>query len=396
MNSRVIAEAIHKILPATEDLRRKIHQEPELANEEVNTSGKILQFLGGSPLVLRPNIGGTGIVADLKSPAGAGNTRTIAFRADMDALPIEERTGLSYQSARKGIMHACGHDFHSAILAGSAAVLCDLQSLLKCNLRFIFQPAEEDNPRGGAVRMIEEAALDNVDAVFGLHVWPDLKTGEIGFCPGPAMAASDRIVLRVYGKSAHAAKPEMGVDSIVISGHILSVIQSVISRKISPLDSSVITFGKIEGGDRYNIIAQETRLYGTLRNTSQQTREMVSGLIEKIASGVAESFGGNAEMEYLKGYPVLVNDPGLSKKAASILRKDLGEGSIRDDLSPTMVSEDFGYYSQKAPCLFMWLGCSHGNIAPQDRIPLHSPFFRGDEGCIETGISAFVSLALGM
>ena len=387
-------ELINKILPRVIELQESIHKDPELSNHEERTRNKVCGFLENLGLNIHKNPNSFGFFADLEiDPHG----ETMAFRADMDALPIQEKNDFSYISKNPGIMHACGHDFHTAILAGTARVLANKKknlTILKRNIRFIFQHAEENSPFGGAREMIENGALRNCTALFGLHLWPSLTTNSIAIRSGTLMGASDRITITIYGKSSHAACPESGIDSIVIAGKIISSIQTIISRKINPLDSAVITLGKIAGGDRYNVIAEKTILEGTIRTLNETTRNFIEKSLKSTVEGIAESFGGQAIIDYSRGYPILRNHEHLALWAADILKASIRECNILQAIQPSLTAEDFSFYAQKVPAVFMWLGCSPNQSPGEERFPLHNSAFCADQECIETGMRAFTKLAL--
>lgn len=386
-----VNESIRQAFEKTKALQESIHMEPELSNAEAETREKVKSFLSDSTVEIKECKNSYGLVCDLVT--GKDRPR-IAFRGDMDALPIHEKTGLPYASQREGVMHACGHDFHTSILAGAAKALSEQRETLEVNLRFLFQPAEEDNPTGGARGMIEEGALSGCSAVFGMHLWPELQTGRVGTRPGPLFAASDRITIRIIGKSSHAAKPEAGIDSIVISGHILTAIQSAISRGISPFDQSVVTIGRIEGGTRYNVLPEETVLYGTVRNTSMEVRAKIRKNLEGIVKNTAEMFGGRGELEYVDGYPVLENDPFLTKSVCDLLRETKETGITLETLpNSSMVSEDFSLFAREVPGVFLLLGCTKPGTQADEVYPLHSPSFKADQDCIKTGLATFAALA---
>lgn len=378
----------------TRDLQEKIHRDPELSNQEKRTREKVHDLLSGTGLKLRESRDSFGLIAELELDPG---WKTLAFRADMDALPIQEKNTFPYSSGNPGVMHACGHDFHTAILTGTAMVLAEQKeqlASLQRNLRFVFQPAEENNPVGGARQMILEGALEDCEAILGLHVWPGLDTGSVAVTAGPVMAASDRFTITILGKSSHAARPEAGIDTIAIAGEMISSLNTIVSRKINPLHPAVITLGKIEGGDRYNILPEKTTIEGTVRNLNEETRKIIEASVKDIATGVAGAFGATATLEYLRGYPVTENDPSLASWAAGILKGTLGKNHVVENALPAMTAEDFGFYAQEVPALFMWLGCSPSHIPQEDRFPLHNSAFSADQDCIVAGMRAFTNLAL--
>ena len=304
-----IRELAHKYGGRVVEWRRRIHRQPELSRQEERTSALAAEVLSGLGLEVRSRVGGHGVVGLLRG--GGGDGRTVALRADMDALPMCEETGLPYASEVDGVMHACGHDTHTAMLLGAACVLSELRDGLRGNVKFIFQPAEELNPTGGAPGMIADGVLEDphVDALFALHVWPGYETGRIVARAGPQMGASDRIYLTVEGKTAHGSAPHQGVDAIVIAAQVVSGLQTLVSRTVAPLDSAVVTIGTIRGGYRYNVIADRVELEGTVRTLAPDTQGALPGLIERTAQGIARALGGDCKVTYVKGYPPTVNDP---------------------------------------------------------------------------------------
>ncbi len=388
----LIKKGIETIYPDVCSLQESIHREPELSNDEHKTREKIKVFLADTKLEIKECNTSTGLICDLKVGEGLP---TIAFRGDMDALSIDEKTDLTYKSMVKNAMHACGHDFHTAILAGAAKALSSISDRLKVNVRFIFQPAEENNPEGGAKRMIDEGALKNCSAIFGLHVWPELETGKIGLKAGPLFAASDRIKITITGKSAHAAKPEAGTDAIVIAGYLIVALQATISRMISPFDEAVVTIGHMEGGIRHNILAEKAELHGTVRNTSPRVRQKLKTQIKNIVEGTAKMFGGNGDLDYSDGFPVLENNRQLFEFVLKELNFSSKIGVKGVELTKSsMVAEDFSFYAKEIPAFFMLLGCSAQGTKEDSAYPLHSPLFKADQKCIRTGLAASMKIAL--
>jgi len=379
-------------LPTARALQEAIHREPELSHKELGTKEKIKSALEDLSLEIHPCGNSHGLLVDLN--VGDGLPR-IAFRADMDALPLDEKANVPFKSQTPGVMHACGHDFHTAILVGTARVLHALRDKLETNVRFIFQPAEEDNPIGGAQGIIEEGGLEGCVAIFGLHLWPELETGEIGLKPGALFAASDRITIIIKGKGSHAAKPEVGVDAIATAGHLLVNLQTLISRSISPLEQAVITVGEIHGGKRYNIIADETVMHGTVRNTSETTRKRLRQKIQAVVENSAGMYGAIGELDYSNGYPVLENNVQLYRFVSEIFsaEKDLPL-TVRNLEHPNMVAEDFAFYARRIPGFFFLLGSSLPGSTESERFTLHSPYFIADQGCIEKGMTLFAKIAL--
>ena len=392
----VLMETLHKtldsILPRIVELRRSIHQEPELSREEHLTAQKVQEVLADFPLNLRTNLYGTGMIADIQVPG----KRRIAFRGDMDALPIHEATGLPYASRIPGVMHACGHDFHTAIITGTAMVLSKLQRELPGPVRFLFQPSEEDNPRGGARGMIDAGALEGVSALFGLHLWPDLPSGCIESRPGPLMAASDHVTLTLRGIGSHAAKPHLGIDAVLTAAHVITGLQSLISRRKNPFEPAVLTFGRIEGGSRYNVVADTVVLDGTCRTFNPEIRDFLEQEIPSLASSVAQGFGASCEGSYERGYPSLHNSEELYQKTHPLLNSpDFSKVlKFRESVEPSMVAEDFAYYAEQVPALFFWLGCRPPEATPKNYPPLHNAHFTPDEKVLRQGIFCNAFLAL--
>lgn len=375
------------------DLRCQIHRNPELSNNERNTAALVASLLSQAGLEVISGVGGNGVLALLR---GKIEGPCVALRADMDALPMEEKTGHPCASAVKGVMHACGHDVHTAMLLGAAFVLSEARNELAGTVKFIFQPAEEANPTGGAPGMISDGVLDNprVDAIYGMHVWPSLKTGIVGTCEGPIMGASDRLFLTVRGKGAHGSEPENGVDAIAIAAQIITALQTVVSRKVSPLEAAVVSIGTIRGGNRYNVIADEVNLEGTVRTINSEIQEKIPLWIEDIANCVARGMGGECEIEYVKGYPPLINNPETTKKAFSALEKTIGKENIVKVQKPALGGEDFAFFSREVPAQFLWLGCRPEGVEKEDMPPLHNNRFLPDENAIPIGIEVLVACAL--
>lgn len=364
--------------------RRFIHMNPELGNREFETANLIASRLLSYGLEVKSGIAKTGVMGLLR---GAEHGLTVGLRADMDALPIQELTDLSYKSLNPGVMHACGHDIHVAIALGTAKVMSALKEKINGNIKFIFQPAEEGAPAGedgGANAMIEEGILENppIRAIFGLHVWPE-NLGQVYFSPGPIMASSDWFQIIIEGKSSHAARPHEGIDAIALSSQVIVSLQSIVSRAVDPTDPVVVTIGKIEGGTKANIIAEKVTIEGTIRTLSETNRKKVPRLIEDVVRGVTHSFGASYVFQYTKGAPPLYNHPDLASILAPTLSRVLGEWNVLD-IKPQMVAEDFSYLSQKIPGFYFFLGVKDPD--KPGMAPLHSPYFSPDERSIILGI----------
>ncbi len=342
-------------------LRRRLHAAPELAYEEFRTSALVGELLECWGYEVATGIGGTGVVGTLRNGAGG---RTIGLRADMDALPITEATGVPYASTIPGVMHACGHDGHTSILLAAARELAQTRAF-SGTLRVIFQPAEENG--GGARKMIADGLFERfpVDAVFGLHNWPGVPAGEFRFIEGPAMASVDMIVITIQGKGGHGARPQQTVDPIVVASSLVLALQTIVSRNVDPLDAAVVTVGSIHGGTVPNIIPDSVELQITVRAFSQTIRELVRERIVVLAESQARSFGASAKVQTPRGYPVLINHAEETRFARDVARRHFGETTV-DTLRPISASEDFAFMLEKRPGAYLFVG--NGPSAD-----LHSP-----------------------
>jgi len=363
--------------------RRDFHCHPEVAFEEARTSAVVREFLESLGLPVR-SAGGTGLVAVLEGNPGG---KTVALRADMDALPVQEEGEKEYRSLNRGVTHACGHDGHMAMLMAAAKVLAGRKNDLNGRVVFLFQPAEE-KPPGGAKRMIEEGALDGVDAVFGLHLWQPFPTGMIGVIKGPMLAQADNFSLIVKGKGGHGAMPHTAVDPILAAAQIIVSSQSIVSRNVDPLKPCVVTFGTINGGTTHNIIPAEVAMAGTVRTFDLAVQALAERRLREIAEETAKAFGASCRVEYTTGYPALVNDAGMVDFVTDVAKRVFGKSCLRP-FDPVMGGEDFAYYLQKVPGAFLFLG------AGDDReFPHHHPAFDIDEKALPLGTLLITSLAL--
>jgi amidohydrolase len=370
--------------------RRFLHMNPELGNREFETSNLIASKLLSFGLEVKTGIAKTGVTGLLR---GAEQGMTIGLRADMDGLPIQELTNLSYRSLNPGVMHACGHDIHVAIALGTARVMSALREKINGNIKFLFQPAEEGSPEGeegGADVMIHEGVLENppIRAILGLHVWPE-NLGQVYFSAGPIMASSDWFKIVIGGKSSHGARPHEGIDAIALSSQVIVSLQSIVSRAVDPTDPAVVTIGKIEGGTKANIIAQKVTIEGTIRTLSETNRKKIPRLIQDVVRGITHSFGGSYDFQYKKGAPPLYNHPDLASILAPTLSRVLGEWNVRG-IKPQMVAEDFSYFSQKIPSFYFFLGVK--DPEKPSIAPLHSPYFNPDEKSIALGMKIMCHL----
>ncbi len=389
--SLLIEEKIQKHISEIIKIRRFLHMNPELGNQEYQTAKLVASKLMSSGLEVKTNVAKTGVVGLLR---GEKQGLTVGYRADMDALPIQEMADVPFKSLNAGVMHACGHDIHMSIALGTAMVLSALKDKIKGNIKFIFQPAEEGSAQEeeGAKLMIKEKVLENpsVGAIFGLHVWPE-NVGEVFFSPGPITANSDWFRMTITGKSSHGARPYEGIDAIVVAAEVIQSLQAVVSRTIDPTDPAVLTIGKIEGGTTSNIIAEEVYLEGTVRTLSDENRKKIPKAIENIVKGITQSFGAEYTLIYREGCPSVYNHPELAAIMRPTLVDVLGAEKVKG-LRPQMIAEDFSYFCQKIPGFYFFLGVK--NPAEETMAPLHSPYFNSDEQSIPLGIKIMCHLLL--
>lgn len=381
-----VAASIRAVLPRVLDQRRDFHRHPELAYEEVRTSGKVVEWCKALGLELVTGLGRTGVVARLK---GSRPGKIIALRADMDALPIQEANTHGFVSTHAGKMHACGHDAHTAMLLGVAAVLAEHRDAIAGEVRFIFQPAEEG--LGGAVPMIEAGALDDVQLVLAQHMGPTHSTGTIAVSQGPAMAATDFFTLKIIGRGGHGAYPHLSVDAIPIAAQVITALQTIVSRGVDPLQAAVVTIGTINGGFRSNVIAPAVEMTGTVRTFDQALRESMPLTMERIVRGIVDAHGARHELDYTLNYPAVINDDEATQLLKASAAAVVGTDRVRV-IPPSMAGEDFAYYAQKVPGCFYWLGCRKPGI--EDAANLHSPDFDLDEDSLEIGMRVMVRAAL--
>ncbi|MGV2103867.1 M20 aminoacylase family protein [Rhizobium sp. 21-4511-3d] len=390
MNARVqtppghdrVEQGIASFLDQFVALRHDLHQYPELAFREHRTSKLIASRLASWGYEVEHGIAGTGIVATLRK--GRGNKK-VAIRADMDALPIEEATGLAYSSSNPGVMHACGHDGHTTILLAAARYLAE-SGRFDGTLRLIFQPAEEIG--AGARKMIAEGLFDRfpVDAVFGLHNWPGVPSGHFGFVANAAMASVDQAVIRIVGKGGHGAEPHRGVDPVLASASLITALQSVVSRNVDPQEMAVVTVGSIHGGSASNVIPESVELKLTMRAYSESVRERLETRIPALARAQTESFGATAEVDYRRGFPALVNHPDETAFAKSVALKAFDRSATEDDFRPRTASEDFAFMLQETPGSYLFVGNG-------DSAPLHSAHYDFNDAIIAPAARYWVQLA---
>lgn len=373
-----------------------LHRNPEPSYQEKETARYVSEALARLPLdSVTTGVGGYGVVALLK---GGKPGPVVALRADMDALNIQEATGIVFESVVPGVMHACGHDAHTAMLLGAAYVLCEMKGELSGTLKFIFQPSEETTPRGGALGMIENGVLKDpdVDAIIGMHVWPAHKTGEIGVQDGIVSAASDHLKIKVTGKSAHASMPHEGSDAIVASAAIISALQSIVSRRVDPRDTAVVTIGTIQGGSRYNVIPEEVCLEGTVRTFRPAVTEKMPRWIGDTAANTAKAFEAAAEISYESGYPSVVNDPAVAKICRKAIVATVGERGLLPIQGVPASGEDFSFFAREVPAAFAWLGCRPEGVEPGDMPPLHNAAFLPDPLALSLGVRYITAAAVSL
>lgn len=385
-----IKEEVKKEFPSLVETRRHLHANPELSFKEFKTASYISGLLEKWGIPHQTGVGGNGIVGMIKGKNP--DKKTIALRADMDALPITELNQAEYKSLNTGVMHACGHDVHTTCLLGAAKILNRQKDEFEGSIKLIFQHAEEKLP-GGALQMIEAGVLKNPKpaSITGQHVFPDLEAGKVGFRSGMYMASSDEINLFIRGKGGHAAMPEKINDTVLAASQIIVALQQVVSRKSDPQLPTVLSFGKIVAGGAYNVIPDEVSVFGTFRTFNEKWRAEAHQIITNTAKSVANAFGCHCDVVIEKGYPFLVNDEKVTQAAREAAIEFLGKENVVE-LKMRMTAEDFASYSQKIPACFYRLGTA--NTKKGINSALHTPTFDVDEKSIETGTGLFAWIAL--
>ena len=402
MHQRLDAAAA-AIEPKMIGWRRDFHQHPELGNQEVRTASIVARHLRALGYDVRENIAVTGIVATLRGGGGPGPV--VALRADMDALPVAEEVELPFASRARAlwdgvevpVMHACGHDCHTAILMAAAEVLAGARRDLRGTITLLFQPAEENLPRGeigGAKRMLAEGAFDDPkpDVVFGLHMISHLPAGSLGYRPGPVHAAMDEFRITVTGRQAHGASPWRGVDAIAIGAQIVSTLQTIQSRQVDVNEPSVLTVGTFHAGSRFNILPGQAVMTGTLRTYSDERRAYFHRRVRELAASVARGMDGSADVHWEpNGYPVTVNDPALTERMVPSLARVAGEGQLLLS-NRSMAGDDFSYFAQRAPGLSFWVGTAPAGADLATLAPNHSPLFKVEESTLILGLRGTLHL----
>jgi len=382
-----IWELAQTVQPFAIEARRHLHRYPELSFQERETAGYVADRLTEMGYAFRSSVGGYGIKAVIGDPLLGP---AIALRADMDALPIAEETGLEFASARPGLMHACGHDVHTAILLGTARALKELEAHIPGSVVLIFQPGEEVNP-GGASQMIKDGVLSNpnVEAIFGLHVAPQHQVGSMTFGAGPRLASPDQFDVKVRGRGGHGAVPHLTIDPVLTACQCITLLQQVVARNVNPFDSAVITVGMINGGVARNVIPDEVTFQGTVRTMNPAVRRLMRGKIESVIRGVCEAAGADYDLTYDEGYPVLVNHPGATLMGQRAAESVLGPANVLD-MPPSMGGEDFAFFLEQVPGTFTRLGCTAPGV--EGAPGLHTSRLMIDEGCIAVGVAYYLSV----
>lgn len=394
MTSPTRTDLIPSLLATAESLapqviawRRHLHQHPELSFEEHATAQYVYETLAALPGLALSRPTPTSVVARLR---GARSGRTIAVRADMDALPIHEENDTPYRSTKPGVMHACGHDGHTSILLGLATVLAGVRDTLAGEVRFIFQHAEELSP-GGAESLVDAGVMDGVDEVIGLHLWSSMPVGHIGLVAGPAMAAPDTFQCTITGRGGHAALPHDTIDPIAIGAQVVSALQQIISRQVDPLEPAVLSVTQFIAGTAFNVIPNSAYLSGTVRTFDAALRAHMPRRMERLIRGICEGFGAHCDFTYELGYRPVVNDAALTERLAGVVSRTFGE-HVLTPLRPVMGGEDFSAYQQRAPGVFAFVGA--GNVARGITAAHHHPRFDIDEASLEVGLRYLVAATM--
>jgi amidohydrolase len=382
---------LREIVPEITRIRRHLHRNPELSHQEYATAEFISETLAAWGIAHETGVAGTGVVASIEGEAGEGPT--VAIRGDMDALPIHEERQTAHRSARPGVMHACGHDAHCAMVLGAGRVMQARRARLRGRLKLIFQPSEEASP-SGAEAMVRAGALKDVNGVIGLHVFPLLRTGQIALKPGLASANADEFEILVHGRAGHAGYPHLAIDPVVAAAHVIVALQTIASRRIRPNDPVVVTVGSVSGGAKHNVIPPTVTLLGTFRTLNPGIREQVAEEIDRIAQGVANSFGATAEVKIDWGCPSVENDPALCDLVKRVGEGLVGEGNVQFLPEALMGADDFAFFQREVPGVYFRLGT--GNTEKGTEFPLHHPRFDLDEDAMPIGTALLTEIATEM
>jgi len=369
------------------EIRRNLHANPELSEYETETAQTISKILSSYKIDHKCGFAGNGIIGIIEGKGKIRNNQkflTVGIRADIDALPVDEIADIPFKSTKPGIMHACGHDIHTAILLGTAKILKEMEDDIPGTVKLFFEPAEETI--GGAEKMIEEGCLENpkVDAVIGLHITPDIEAGKIQLRRGKMNAASTEFEITIEGVEAHGAHPEGGIDSIFVASNLVCVLQSIITRNMAPTNPGIITIGKISGGSKNNVIAKETTLYGIIRAMDKNNKEFIENRVKKLSEDLASGFNAKAKVIFQNGYPALINDDEIGDIIESTAAKILKKENVCFLEEPSLGSDDFAYFSEKTKSFYFNIGCLKKDS--KNHQSLHSGFLVPDEECIRTGM----------
>ena len=381
-----VAELAPSLHQKMVERRRHLHQHPELSFQERETSQWVSERLKELGVSVTEGVGGNGVVGRIK---GAHPGPTVAFRADMDALPIQDENEVPYRSSVPKVMHACGHDGHTTMLLGLAEILQSNLDEVRGEVVLLFQHAEEQTP-GGAISMIEDGCLEGVETIFGIHLWTPLPIGQVGVCSGPAMAATDHFEVEIVGEGGHGGFPHQTVDAVVVAAKAILDLQLVVSRYVDPLESAVVSVGKLSAGSSFNVIAERAIFEGTVRTLSEEVRSLVERKMEQIVKGVCEGTGASYDLRYQRGYPPLVNH---LEETEVVRRAIVGlERCTLVEMKPIMGGEDFAYYLQEVPGCFFFVGA--GNEDKGAIYPHHHPKFDFDEDALSVGVEALLATYL--
>ena len=384
------ANVLPKELGRMIEWRRTLHANPEVSGNEYQTRAFILDQLKRLEIPARTFETHAGILATIE---GKGPGGVIALRADMDALPITENNDLPHRSQNAGVMHACGHDGHMAMLLGAATALKENRNSWRGTVKLVFQPSEEAAPHGGAPLMIADGVLENpkVDMMFGMHLWPDLQYGDIGICRGTMMASSDRFWLRLQGAGAHAGAPHQGIDAVMMTSDVLTALSRIIHRQTDPRETATINIGTIHGGERYNVVAKEVVLEGTVRTLNETVRQDIPQRMRRMIQGICDGYGGSFELDYQFGYPSLQNSADETGFVVLAASRFLGTEHVLADHKAVLGAEDFAFFAQQVPAAYYFVGC--GTAGAPIR-PLHNGSFDFDERALFVGAQVMEETAL--
>ncbi|WP_462421000.1 M20 metallopeptidase family protein [Salinicoccus sp. Marseille-QA3877] len=372
--NRIVEDAIQ--------FRRELHRFPELSDEEFNTSKRIQEELAALNIPFETGFAGTGVLGIIE---GGNEGGIVGLRADIDALPIHETSGVEYSSEVDGVMHACGHDAHTSMLIATAKVLLSRREEINGKILLIFQPAEEKSPTGGSQRMMDDGIFEGrePDVLIAQHVWPTIPAGKFGIMPGPIMGNSDRFKLVIKGSGGHASMPHDTVDAIIVGTQVINALQTIVSRNSDPYEPSVVTVGKFQAGTQHNVIAETAEIVGTIRTQSNDMKALIKERFHTIVENVVTAMGATVEIEYLDGYPATISSEEWAHQMRETVLNLFGEEAL-PDYRPSLAGEDFGRFLLKYPGVYYWLGTSVG----EGQKPLHNPSFKVNEDAFKYGIEA--------